>query len=80
MCLSPDEMSDDQIREIVAYYTEQREAAVDARDVRYFAARVSDFKGILRERGVPLVPKPVTVEQLQEIVGELNTDQELVSA
>lgn len=85
MCLSPHEMSNDQIREIVAFYTEKHEEAVkegDVRDIRWFAAKVNDFKGILQEWGVPLIPEPepVSVEQLQEIVGELSVERELVSA
>ncbi len=59
MCMSPDEMSDDRLREVIEYNQENLEqaqalvAAGDlsyARNVRLYEARISDFQALLDER------------------------------
>ena len=85
MCLSVDEMSDDRIREAVNYWRGHAEEADQQGDLYYarqWHAKADRFQTVLDMRGVPLIPQPepVSVEQVAEIVGELNLEQELVSA
>ena len=85
MCLSVDEMSNERILKAIDYWgaaaeNADKEGALSA--ARQYRAKVSNFKAVLREREVPLVPElePVSVQQVAEIVGELDLEQELVSA
>lgn len=81
MCLSPDQMSDDRIREAIDYYREveaQCAAEGDTRDERYFAAKAADFEALLAER------EAVRATEITEIgvpvFAEVAGQRELVSA
>lgn len=53
MCMSPDEMSDDRIREAIEWYrnTEQAFLAVgDEKEASFYAAKVANFEALLAER------------------------------
>ena len=53
MCMSPDEMSDDRIREVIAYFTEEEpkyRAVGDLGSARICATRIENFTTLLRER------------------------------
>lgn len=53
MCMSPDEMSDDRIREVAEYYRGAEQAYIaegNEREARYFAAQAGNFEALLAER------------------------------
>ena len=53
MCMSPDEMSDDRIREAAEYYRRAQQAYLDegnAKEARYFASFAVNYEALLAER------------------------------